>query len=413
MYERLKMNGQNFNLRHLRAFTLVCRLGGISAAAGAVHMSQPAITQAIAKLETILTERLLTRSSRGMYPTEAGEIFARRSERALNILKQGCSDAAGRQKSGAGSQFDARITSTQLRALIAVATYGNFSVAARANGVSQPSLYRTARELEKVSGLALYRESESGYEPTAAARILIRAAKLAFYELDQALDELSSWRGANSGRIVVGALPLSRSAFLPQAINRMTPVYPDIDIHVIDGPYDDLLNGLRHGEIDLMLGALRDPPPADDVTQTRLFDDRLGIFCGPGHPLSERHDIPLAHLTQYPWVLPRQGTPTRDQASAFFHAKNLPDPTRVIETSSMVLARGLLADSDRLTMMSVSQAQVEIGHGAMQPLPVEIGDTPRPIGITQRIDWQPTQVQDRFLTVLKEVAMPCPTAGRA
>ncbi|CUH63921.1 Galactose-binding protein regulator [Thalassovita gelatinovora] len=402
------MNGQDFNLRHLRAFTLVCRLGGVTAAAGAVHMSQPAITQAIAKLEAILAERLLVRSSRGMYPTEAGNIFARRSERALNILKQGCLDAAGRQKSGTTAQFDTRITSTQLRALIAVATYGNFSVAARANGVSQPSLYRTARELEKVSGLTLYRESESGYEPTAAARILIRAAKLAFYDLDQALDELSSWRGAKSGRIVVGALPLSRSALLPQAINRMTRVYPDIDIHVIDGPYGDLLNGLRHGEIDLMLGALRDPTPADDVTQTRLFDDRLGIFCHPGHPLADHHDIPLAQLTKYPWVLPRQGTPTREQATAFFRTRSLPNPTRVIETSSMVLARGLLKGSNRLTMMSVSQAQVEIEHGAMQQLPIEIGDTPRPIGITRRLDWQPTELQERFLTVLKDVAVPSP-----
>ncbi|MDX1780963.1 MAG: LysR family transcriptional regulator [Thalassovita sp.] len=398
------MKGQDFNLRHLRAFVLVCRLGGITAAAEAVHMSQPAITQAVAKLEASLGDRLLTRSSRGMYPTEAGDIFLRRCERALNILKQGCSDAAARQKSAGPAQFDTLITSTQLRALIAVATHGNFSVAARAHGISQPSLYRTARDLEKVSGLTLYRKSESGYDTTAAARILIRASKLAFYELDQALDELSAWRGAKSGRIVLGGLPLSRSVLLPRAINTMTGEYPDIDIHVIDGPYDDLLNGLRYGEIDLMLGALRDPLPADDVAQIPLFDDRLGVFCHPGHPLQKCSEIPMRDLLAYPWILPRKGTPTRDQATAFFRANGLPEPTRVIETSSMVLVRGLLEGTDRLTMMSVVQAGDEIKHGMMRRLPMEIGDTPRSIGITQRADWQPTRMQAHCLHVLRQVA---------
>ncbi|MBR9653082.1 LysR family transcriptional regulator [Thalassovita aquimarina] len=398
------MNGQDFNLRHLRAFVLVCRLGGITAAAEAVHMSQPAITQAIAKLEASLDEKLLVRSSRGMYPTTAGEMFVHRCDRALNILKQGCADAATRQKAAATARFDTKISSTQLRALIAVAAHGNFSVAARAIGISQPSLYRTARELEKVSGLTLYRKSESGYDPTVAARILIRAAKLSFYELDQALDELSSFGGAHSGRIVIGALPLSRSVLLPQAINMITQAFPDADIQVIDGPYDDLLNGLRHGEIDLMLGALRDPPPAEDVVQTPLFDDRLGIFCHPGHPLAGRDNIPLDELIQYPWILPRKGTPTRDQASAFFRANGLSDPTRVIETSAIILVRSLLESGGRLTMISQTQVSDEVKLGVMLPLPIEIGDTPRPIGITQRTDWQPTQMQERFLQVLRQVS---------
>lgn len=398
------MKGQDFNLRHLRAYALVCHLGGITAAADAVHMSQPAITQAIAKLEASLDEKLLVRSSRGMHPTAAGAIFARRCDRALAILRQGCDDAAARQKAGGPPHFDTRISSTQLRALIAVAAHGNFSVAARAVGISQPSLYRTARDLEKVSGLTLYRKSETGYDPTVAARILIRAAKLAFYELDQALDELSIWRGANSGRIVIGALPLSRSVLLPRAIDTITRDYPDIDLRVIDGTYDDLLNGLRHGEIDLMLGALRDPPPAEDVTQTPLFSDRLGVFCHPGHPLADRRDIPFEDLARYPWVLPRRGTPTRDQAGAFFRVNGLQEPKRVIETSAMILVRSLLESGDRLTMISRTQVSDEIKLGMMRRLPVDIGDTARPIGITQRIDWHPTGMQERFLQVLREVA---------
>jgi len=48
------MSPDRLNLRHMRAFCMVARCGSISAAAGDVHLSQPAITQAIAKPERSL-----------------------------------------------------------------------------------------------------------------------------------------------------------------------------------------------------------------------------------------------------------------------------------------------------------------------------------------------------------------------
>ena len=47
------MEPDRLNLRHLRAFCEAAALGSISRAAEEVHLSQPAVTQAIAKLEEI------------------------------------------------------------------------------------------------------------------------------------------------------------------------------------------------------------------------------------------------------------------------------------------------------------------------------------------------------------------------
>ncbi len=43
----------NFNLRHLRAFQEIAACQSISHAAARIHLTQPAITQALAKLETL------------------------------------------------------------------------------------------------------------------------------------------------------------------------------------------------------------------------------------------------------------------------------------------------------------------------------------------------------------------------
>ena len=60
-----------------------------------------------------------------------------------------------------------------------------------------------------------------------------------------------------------------------------------------------------------MVGALRDPPPIDDVVQEPLFDDPLSIVARRGHPLTLRRTVTPADLIAYPWVAPAEETPAR------------------------------------------------------------------------------------------------------
>ena len=82
------------NLRHLNAFREVARLGSVSAAARAVHVSQPAMTQAITGLERYFGSPLLTRRSTGAALTRAGEICLSRIERALSQLREVLTETA-------------------------------------------------------------------------------------------------------------------------------------------------------------------------------------------------------------------------------------------------------------------------------------------------------------------------------
>ncbi|MFX8223177.1 LysR family transcriptional regulator, partial [Acinetobacter baumannii] len=45
------MERLDVNLRHLRAFLAIMESGSVTAAAREVHLTQPAVTQGIAKLE--------------------------------------------------------------------------------------------------------------------------------------------------------------------------------------------------------------------------------------------------------------------------------------------------------------------------------------------------------------------------
>jgi len=70
--------------RQLRYFTRIVELGSFSRAARSLHIAQPALSTQIAQLEDELGVRLLNRTSRGVAPTEAGDVLYRQ---ALGLLK--------------------------------------------------------------------------------------------------------------------------------------------------------------------------------------------------------------------------------------------------------------------------------------------------------------------------------------
>jgi LysR family transcriptional regulator, regulator for genes of the gallate degradation pathway len=392
------------NLRHLRAFREVAAQRSISQAAQRVFLTQPAITQAIAKLERLLDATLFERRSDGMRATEAGLLYAQRVDRALNLIRCGVLDAlrsAGERparRPGAPEQLP---TITQLRALVAVAKAGSFSLAARAIGASQPALHRAARDLESLLGTALYEKTSQGIDLTRQGQVLVQQVKLAFAELRQGLAEVAALGGQDTGRIVVGAMPLSRHVLLPAAINQLARQRPEVAVGTVEGPYEELLHGLRHGEIDLLIGALRDPLPVDDVLQERMFDDPLAIVGRAAHPLQGRQRLGMRELAAYPWVVPRAGTPTRDHFEALFRNAGLALPAGLVESSSPVLIRALLLDSDRLTLISAHQIRSETTQGPLKILPFDLGRTRRPIGLTMRRQWRPTPTQRLFLDLLR------------
>lgn len=394
------------NLRHLRAFREVAVHRGISAASDAVFLSQPAITQAISKLEARLGITLFERLTDGMRPTGPGQMFLARIERVLAELQTGVEEALAQAGRGAKgfAKFDRLVTAAQLRALIALSEARNFSLAARNSGISQPSIHRAARDLERIAGFSLFRAASHGIDLTQSAERLARRAKLAAAELQQALFEIEALKGHDSTIITIGSMPLARSQILPRAMHAMLPDNPGIQLRTIEGPYPDLLRGLRYGDSDFLIGALRDPPPTEDIVQEPLFDDALAIVVRAGHPLCAKGGLSLDDTLSFPWIAPPKQTPAGSYLSNVLRIPEMENtPVRVV-SSSLVLVRGLLLEGDYVTIISRHQVRLELAQGVLAELPLVLADNSRPIGLTFRHGWQPTPTQARFLDFLRVAA---------
>ena len=78
------MNIWDYNLRHLAAIAQIAALGTMGAAARAVNLTQPALTQALARVESQLNLPLFERRHDGMVPTPAADLLVPRIRAALN-----------------------------------------------------------------------------------------------------------------------------------------------------------------------------------------------------------------------------------------------------------------------------------------------------------------------------------------
>jgi DNA-binding transcriptional LysR family regulator len=238
--------------------------------------------------------------------------------------------------------------------------------------------------------------------PTRAAGELARVGALAFGEWAQAVAEVAALAGDDRGRTVIGALPLARSVLVPRAVLAFMPLHPQHTVSILDGPYEAMVAELRHGGADLLIGALREPSPGEDLVQELLFDDPLAIVLRASHPLAGRRHVTLRRLAQYPWVVARPGSPLRQQFELMFQGVAQP-PARV-ECNSQVAARGLLLESDCLMLSSANQVHHELAAGELALLAHPLGRHARHIGLTTRRDWRPTTAQQQLLVALRAQA---------
>lgn len=379
------MDGTDLNLRHLGAFLFVARLGSVAAAAVAANLTQPAVTQGLAKLERQLGCALFARTSRGMTPTAATAVFAPRVATALALVA--CP----------------RVTMAQLAAFVAVARSGSYSAAAAATGLAAPSLHRAVRDLSLALGRTLIDRRGRGLVLTETGRRTARGFRLALVELAAGLAEVAAASGRPTGRLAIGAMPLARARLLPMAVAAFHRAHPAVEIVIAEGAHAELIEPLRDGELDLLIGALRDPTPGTDIVQVPLFVDRPVVIGRPGHPLAgETPDT--ADLARYGWIVPARGTPLRAMWERMFAVADVAVPPVPIECGSVIMIRGLLCDSDFLTLLSPDQVALELAAGWLTTIAAPPGDIVRTIGLTTRRDWLPTGDQRAFIELARDTA---------
>jgi LysR family transcriptional regulator, regulator for genes of the gallate degradation pathway len=211
-------------------------------------------------------------------------------------------------------------------------------------------------------------------------------------------------RGVVRGRISIGALALAGTYFLAPKLSKFISAYQLANVTVINGPYDTLLPKLRAGYLDFLVGLLKNPAPVDDVIEEELLPDPYVIAVLQDHPLANKKRVTRADLVSFDWILAPSGAWRRIIFENTF--PGLSRPHSNIETHSLPTIASMLANTDRMTILT--QSEVRVAHQPGQSLralnfaPIEPSTA---IGVTIRKDWHPSYIQRLFLEFLREQSL--------
>ena len=393
---RPKIRAEAISFRQLRLFESVGRLGSVRRGSEECNLSQPAVTQALGKLEKQVGAALLERRASGSFLTKEGAIFHIRVKRLFEQFEAALVEF-GVGNSAAAVAIVNRITRAQVRSLLSVIEHRSFPHAAQALDVTQASLQRAARDLEGNLRKTVLHRTADGVIVTLAAREFGRRIKLAVQEIEWAIREIEISRGADDSLLVIGALPFGGSMLLASVLDEFIAAHTSADVRIITEGASEMLKRLRFGDVDLVIGIVQETT-ARDIVNVPLAVTPFKIAARNKHPLAGRANVTLDDLVDYDWVVGMEGSSRRACFDQLFEDRSM--PRSPVATSALPIIRHLVTRSDRLTLMTSYEMEHEGDSLAPIPFgPISPGPT---VGITMRAEWLPTKLHKDFIALLQK-----------
>ncbi|WP_262402348.1 class A beta-lactamase [Actinomadura sp. CNU-125] len=204
-----------------------------------------------------------------------------------------------------------------VRYFTAVAEHRHFGRAAEALHITQPSLSRQVRGLERQLGARLFDRTPRGTRLTEAGEVFLPSARALLRSAAQAAAQTRA--AAEPSRITVGYT----NVIVTPAVRELRRRHPDADVRTVHTGWDEPRAVLLDHRVDAVVTRL--PFPTDGLHVTVLYDEPRVLVVPLDHRLAGKESITLDDIADEP--IPR--VPDSDPAwEAFWRVDPRPDGRR-------------------------------------------------------------------------------------
>ncbi|MFA6264392.1 MAG: LysR substrate-binding domain-containing protein [Pseudolabrys sp.] len=283
-------------------------------------------------------------------------------------------------------QLVSRLKLRHLRLIDAIASAGGVSAAAQDLRITQPAVSKGLREAEALFGATLFERGPYGLTITAMGQIVVAHGKVIQAELQSVSDQIEAQLTGTSGIISVGTSLVSRAKLLPRALRLMQEAAANTAVRLIDATEEMLIEWLREGTLDMMVGRLPPTDRDDGLTREILCQVPIVVVVGKNHLLAGRSDVTFADLAKASWIFPPPHSFVHASIMQVFAQIGQPRPRQYVESVSYLTVRTLLIENSMVAAMPQSVIEKDEEMGLIVRLPVALPQASLPVGIITRDD---------------------------
>jgi LysR family transcriptional regulator, pca operon transcriptional activator len=294
-----------------------------------------------------------------------------------------------------------RIKMRHLNAFVETVRCGSLKLAAERIFLTQPAISKTLKDLESILGVQLLKRDRGGVELTREGAVFRQFAEQSLASLNQGLTSLSALSTGATAPLRIGALPSVAADLLPDAVLRFAELSPSTPVAVEDGRIEDLVDRLRSGAIDLVIGRMGRPETMKGLAFTQLYSEQVVFVVAPDHPLVGCDD--LEALSHWRVLYPPKESAIRSLVDRFMIMHGIGQWPNRLETVSGAFGRSMtLGPAKAIWIISHGVVARDISAGRLVLLPIETGAMSGPVGIMARSEEDPTPQIRLFRQALLE-----------
>jgi DNA-binding transcriptional LysR family regulator len=188
----------------------------------------------------------------------------------------------------------------QMRALVALAKTGSFTLAADHLNVTQSALSGQIKELEQLLGMRVVERTTRKTQLSELGRELYPLFDKMLQDLDRAMADIANRKALKQGSVRVAAPQMLSCTLLPEVIAAYRVQHPEVQVRLADSPVEQVSARVFSGEVDFGIGPERDATA--EIEALPLFEMPFVVVFPPGHALEQRERITWADVDQFPFI---------------------------------------------------------------------------------------------------------------
>jgi LysR family hydrogen peroxide-inducible transcriptional activator len=181
------------------------------------------------------------------------------------------------------------MTITQLKYVLAVAEYRNFTVAAEHSFVTQPTLSMQIQKLEDELNITIFNRKKKPIELTLIGEKIIEQAKLIVNESNRINDIVDQQKGFIGGEFKIGIIPTIMPTLLPFFLKNFLNKYPKVKLIIQELTTDEIIKKISDGHLDAGIAAT--PLENSMIKERPLYYEPFVGYISPDHRLFSKEFI--------------------------------------------------------------------------------------------------------------------------